>query len=127
MQAIVECLLPWNSLLPILGASEALVNTATYRLQRARMALVCDIATRFAILWAVSKVGRGTGSLSSRGAKTSRLLRPLQKSRGQSLNPKTIIHITILDSNHHHHGDWISSPLYRKHWSQIYVKYINIY
>ena len=44
------------------------------------------------------------------------------------MNPKAVIRATILDSNHHRHGDGrIISPLYRKHWPQICVKHVGIY
>ena len=66
-----------------------------------------------------SRVGRVAGSRGSRGAK---------KMAGSLFESKTIIHTTTLNSNHHHHGGyWIPSLLYRKHWSQIYVKYAHIY
>ena len=41
---------------------------------------------------------------------------------GSLFEPKIIIQTTISDSN-----NWIPSPLYRKHWSQICVKYVYIY
>ena len=41
---------------------------------------------------------------------------------GSLFEPKIIIQTTISDSN-----NWIPSPLYREHWSQICVKYVYIY
>ena len=50
----------------------------------------------------------------------------LKKRRVRSLNPNTTVHTTLLDLNHHSHGDnWIPLLLYR---SQIYhnVNYVYI-
>ena len=41
------------------------------------------------------------------------------------MNPKTVIHTKMLDSNHCQRGNnWIPSPPYRRHYSRTYVKYV---
>ena len=71
-----------------------------------------------------------SGLAGLRGAKTWRLPRGRgsPKKDGVALNPETIIHTTISDPGIDRRiDDWIPSPLYRKHWSQIYFEYGCIY
>ena len=82
--------------------------------------LTCSVwarPARFGLWSLVNRVGRVAKSLGS-----------LKNGGCRSLNPKAVILTTILDWNHHHPSDhWTSPPLYRKHWSEIYVKYVYIY